>query len=243
MADQPAVTRGSTQAPTGRRKLIDSLSRRFRASRDGPLRAMIAAERAKVSGRFTILDLGGRGDYWLRVGLDFLDRHDVHVVCLNRTEDEIRRVDGETGRIAHLIGDACDFSGAVDQSYSMVHSNSVIEHVGTFAMKRAFASEVHRLAPVHYIQTPYFWSPIDPHWPLFPFFHWLPMSWRYRLLLRFALGWGGKYRDVAHAMGDLEGTTLIDGRQARTLFPASRIRLERVAGIPKSLIIEKRSQP
>ena len=130
-------------------------------------------------------------------------------------------------------------TGEADNSYQLVHSNSVVEHVGRFSSMRAFANEARRLAPAYYVQTPYFWFPIDPHWPRMPFFHWMPLSWRQKLLRRFSLGWGGKCRDIDHAMHDLEGTVLLDWSQMRALFPDGRLRVERFFGLPKSMIAER----
>jgi hypothetical protein len=106
---------------------------------------------------------------------------------------------------------------------------------------RAFANEARRLAPAYYIQTPYFWFPIDPHWPGLPMFHWLPLSWRQKLLRRLGLGWGGPCKDIDHAMRDLESAVLLDRSQMETLFPDGRIRAERFFGLTKSMIAERRS--
>lgn len=227
--------------PTGRQRLTKRLSERFRAARDRTLRDMIVAERRRVSGPFTIIDLGGRADYWRRVGFDFLEANDVHVVCINYTEAELYASEDKHPRLTARVGDACNMVGEGDNAYQMVHSNSVVEHVGRFSSMRAFAGEVRRLAPAYYVQTPYFWFPIDPHWPKMPFFHWLPQSWRQKLLRRFSLGWGGPCRDIDHAMSDLEGTILLDWSQMRTLFPDARLRPERLLGLPKSMIAERRA--
>lgn len=215
------------------------LSDRFRAARDVGLRRLIEAERADVAGTFRILDLGGRADYWARVGFAFLDAHDIEVVCINYTEAELYANEDKHPRLTARVGDARALDLA-DNSFHLVHSNSVVEHVGSFADKRAFAKEVRRLAPAHYVQTPYFWFPIDPHWPRFPLFHWLPLSFRQKLLRRFRLGWGGPCRDIDHAMRDLEGTVLLDWSMMATLFPDSRLRAERFALLPKSVIAERR---
>lgn len=226
--------------PPKRQRLFKSLSDRFRTARDRGLRDLILAERAAVTGPFRILDLGGRADYWCRVGFDFLEAHDVHVVCVNHTEAELYANDRQHPRLTARVGDARNMADDADNSFDLVHSNSVVEHVGWFADKRAFANEVRRLAPAYYVQTPYFWFPLDPHWPRIPFFHWMPMSWRQRLLRRFSLGWGGRCRDIDHAMRDLEGTMLLDWSQMKTLFPDARLRAERVALLPKSMIAERR---
>jgi len=216
------------------------LSRRFRAARDVRLRALIVAERQRVAGRFCILDVGGRADYWQRVGLEFLEAQDVEILCVNYTEAELYADTAAGPRLKMAVGDAraLDFA---DGSFHLVHSNSVIEHVGGFADKRAFAGEVRRLAPAYYVQTPYFWCPIDPHWPKMPFFHWMPMSWRWRMLCRWKLGFAGPHRDMDHALGDLEATVLLDRAQMRGLFPDAVLHTERLLGLPKSLVAERRS--
>ncbi len=217
------------------------LSDRFRAARDVGLRRLIQAERAGVAGTFRILDLGGRADYWARVGFGFLEAEDVEVVCINHTEAELYANEDKHPRLTARVGDARALDLA-NNSFHLVHSNSVVEHVGSFADKRAFAGEVRRLAPAYYVQTPYFWFPIDPHWPRFPMFHWLPLSFRQKLLRRFRLGWGGPCRDIDHAMRDLEGTVLLDWSMMATLFPDGRQRAERFALLPKSVIAERRSR-
>lgn len=219
---------------------LAGLSARFRAARDVRLRALIVAERQRVRGPFRILDLGGRADYWARVGPAFLEAQDVEILCVNYTEAELYAGTGLGPRLKTALGDARAL-GYADGSFDLVHSNSVIEHVGGVADKRAFAGEVRRLAPAYYVQTPYFWFPIDPHWPRMPMFHWMPMSWRWRLLCRWKLGFAGPHRDMDHALGDLEATVLLDRAQMQGLFPDAVLRAERLLGLPKSLIAERRS--
>lgn len=221
-------------------RLEKSLSDRFRAARDVALRDLILAERARVTGTFRILDLGGRADYWGRIGFAFLEANDLEVVCINHTEAELYASQDKHPRLTARVGDARALELA-DHSFDLVHSNSVVEHVGSFADKRAFANEVRRLAPAYYVQTPYAWFPIDPHWPRFPAFHWLPLSFRQKLLRRYSLGWGGPCRDVDHAMHDLEGTVLLDWSMMATLFPDAKLRAERFFGLAKSVIAERRS--
>lgn len=236
-----ALTFKSTQVKGTDVPLAARLSKRFRTARDQILKDIILSERQLVEGRFRVLDLGGRADYWERVGFGFLETHDIEVVCVNQTESELYSGKISHPRLSARVGDACNLNDLPDLFFNMVHSNSVIEHVGPFASKRAFANEVRRLAPVHYVQTPYAWFPIDPHWPKFPIFHWLPLSLRQKLLRRYGLGWGGRCASVDHAMRDLESTVLLDRTQMKSLFPEASLQIERFFGFPKSLIAVRRT--
>src|SRR3546814_2616362 len=78
------------------------------------------------------------------------------------------------------------------RSFDIAHSNSVIEHVITWDNMKNFARETRRVAAWHYVQTPYFWFPVDPHFYKLPFYHWLPRPLRAKLLMRLPLAHAGK---------------------------------------------------
>ena len=213
-----------------------SLSTRFRKRRDKLLRAFILERRASVAGTFRILDLGGTADYWRRVGFDFLEANDIDVTCVNHIATEFGASEAEAVRLRCIVGDACAMTEHADHSFDFVHSNSVIEHVGRWPQMRAFANEVRRLAPAYYVQTPYFWFPIDPHFYRVPFFHWLPESLRLKLLQRFHIGWSPATPDVDGAMAMVMDVVLVDRQQFGALFPDAEVIAERLALLPKSLI-------
>jgi hypothetical protein len=71
------------------------------------------------------------------------------------------------------------------------------------------ASNVRRLAPAYFVQTPYFWFPIEPHFR-FPFFHRLPESWRYRLIMMRDLGYIRKASSVSDAVRRVQSAILLD---------------------------------
>jgi hypothetical protein len=122
-----------------------------------------------------------------------------------------------------------------DNSFDLVHSNSVVEHVGDWARMKAFAKEVRRLAPRYFVQTPNFWFPIEPHF-MCPFFHWLPEPTRVRLLLRAGLGHYRRAGSVDSAVTAVQGARLLNRRMMASLFPDAAIVTERVALLPKSLM-------
>lgn len=212
-----------------------SLSSRFRARRDVLLRDFILQRRAGVTGPLRILDVGGTADYWRRVGLDFVADNDLHITCVNLEAGEFGPPVPESVRFDFAVGDARDLPYP-DHAFDFVHSNSVVEHVGRFADMAAYASEIRRLAPAYYVQTPYFWFPVDPHFYRMPFFHWLPEPMRLALVRRVKLGWARPVSDVAHGMRIVESAVLLDRLRFATIFPDADLRFERLAGLPKSLL-------
>jgi SAM-dependent methyltransferase len=77
-------------------------------------------------------------------------------------------------RIAYVQGDACALPFA-DASFDVVHSNAVIEHVGTRERQEAFVREAVRVGRHVFLTTPNRWFPVEVHTRL-PLVHWLPES-------------------------------------------------------------------
>lgn len=176
-----------------------------------------------------ILDIGGEPDYWDDVA-DILEGRRWRVTFVNLTTFSV-----DETRFTSLAGDACDLSALEDMSFDVVHSNSVIEHVGRWSDMQAMAREVRRLAPIYFVQTPYFWFPIEPHCAT-AFFHWMPELVRLSMLMRRPRGHWGKAPDVDTAMGQIHSNVLLDYRMLTTLFPDATIYRERFLGLTKSLI-------
>ena len=63
-----------------------------------------------------------------------------------------------------------------DDQFDLAYSNSVIEHLPR-AGRAAYAEEIKRVARGHWIQTPAYSFPLEPH-ALLPFAHWLPRPLR-----------------------------------------------------------------
>ena len=200
--------------------------RRARAKRVVELIATIHAERGAVR----ILDLGGEPGYWRLYDRGFLQSKAVSIRLVNPTAQAV-----DDPIFSTQVGDACSLPEIEAGAFDLVHSNSVIEHVGDWTRMEAFAAEVRRLAPRYYVQTPYFYFPIEPHFSE-PFFHWRSEQARMRRLLKRRRGWCDKAEDVGAAMRVVQHARLLDKSQFRFLFPDAAHVDERAAGLTKSLI-------
>lgn len=184
-------------------------------------------------GRCRIADIGGEPHYWRLFERTFLEQCGVTVTLIN--VDPARSAAGDDPLFRTESADACDLSHITDRQYDLAHSNSVIEHVGDWRRMEAFASELRRVAYSYYVQTPYFWFPIEPHFG-FPFFHWLPESQRIWVMMHVALRNDLKECSVGDAVNRIQRARLLDLKQFRFLFPDAVIVKERIAGLTKSLI-------
>jgi Methyltransferase domain len=206
-----------------------SIGSKFRRRRSAPLAELIDKVVA-AKGSCTILDLGGTERYWNILGAEFLASRNCEVVLLNQRAAMARR----TGPFRHLQGDACAVDAA-DGAFDIVHSNSVIEHVGRWSRTQAFAAEARRLAPNYFVQTPNFWFPWEPHFGV-PFFQMLAAPIQVSLLMRRGRGFFPRCATVASAVECAESVRLLDVRMLSALFPDARIIRERFLGMTKSFI-------
>ena len=134
--------------------------------------------------------------------------------------------------------DACDLPPHIGNAkYDLVYSNSVIEHVGGHAQRMRFAEAVHKLAGRHWVQTPYRYFPIEPHW-LFPGFQFLPLNLRAHLSQRWPLvHTQSPTRD--EGLRAAMGVELLSRSEMAFYFPDSVLRAERMLGAVKALIATK----
>jgi hypothetical protein len=177
-----------------------------------------------------VLDLGGTVEAWRRAPVT-----PRHVTVLNLFEPG----ESDEERIRPVTGDACEAravlaGAAAPASYDLVFSNSLLEHVGGHAQRVALAREVTALAPRHWVQTPYRYFPVEPHW-LFPGFQFLPVAARSRIAESWPLV-NNRPHDLAEATSEVQWTELVGICELRSYFPGSIIHRERMAGLVKSLI-------
>ncbi len=120
-----------------------------------------------------------------------------------------------------IVFDGCALP-FIDQSFDIVYSNAVLEHLpGTKSVER-FAAEVQRVGKGWFITTPNFWYPVDPHYHL-PFVQLLPET-LLRLLVRTL---GKTPYDHLH---------LLTKKQLQKLFSAGEVVSPRITFYPETLI-------
>lgn len=162
--------------------------------------------------------------------MDFKDP-DVHITLLNLHLPNEKL----EAPFNALIGDATDLRFIKDQQYDIVFSNSVIEHLYTWENQQKMANEVLRVGKYHFIQTPNYWFPIEPHW-VFPFFQFLPKKTRYWLTAHFSFGHIAKTKNKEKAIAQVDEVVLLSKKELTRLFPQSSIFAEQFIGLNKSFI-------
>ena len=135
-----------------------------------------------------------------------------------------------------MVADACDLPDSVrSRRFDLVYSNSVIEHVGGHVRRSMFASTASSLGDRLWIQTPYRYFPLEPHW-LFPGFQFLPVAARARLMQRVPLGSYPAGLKAAEAVGQVLDVELLSATEMRFYFPDAELWHERFAGLTKSIV-------
>ena len=121
----PPVTGRLRSLADGRRP--GSAADRFRQRRFARFRELVDG----IDGPIRILDVGGTTVFWERVGYAGHDR--IEIVLLNLMEQPAPH-----DNMTSTVGDAADLSPYADDTFDIVVSNSVIEHLPTRSCRRAW---------------------------------------------------------------------------------------------------------
>src|SRR5262249_3293126 len=115
-----------------------------------------------------------------------------------------------------------------NQSFDVVFSNAVLEHVGSDESQRRFLAELCRVGRSVFVATPNRWFPVEHHSGL-PVLHYLPAP-LFRRLLRLT--------HLKH-WADEANLNILTSSSLRRLFPPSTsvdIRSVSVLGLPSNLV-------
>src|SRR5688572_14626890 len=170
----------------------DSLATRLRRARFAFFLSLLG----KLRGHVEILDIGGTQEFW-NLMTDG-DPGDVRVTLLNIDHQPV-----SSKKFLSAVGDARSMPQFADNSFDVVFSNSVIEHVGSYEDQQRMAREVMRVAKRYFVQTPNKRFPLEPHF-LFPFFQYLPSVVRAQMVHRFDVGWYKRIPDYAAAKAEVD---------------------------------------
>lgn len=203
----------------------NSINQRFREKRFRFFKELMATITSRETIR--ILDVGGTQSYW--ENMDFASKEGIHITLLNVYEEAVTLPNFKS-----LRGDATDLSQFADQSFDIVHSNSVIEHLYTLEAQQKMAKEIQRVGICYYVQTPNRYFPVEPHWVL-PLFQFLPFSWRVMITRKFYLDSYPAAERNQLAIDRVKEVRLLSEKDMKALFPGAKIYREMFLGLKKSI--------
>lgn len=176
-----------------------------------------------------IIDLGGSDYYWKH--LEMTDNSDFEILILN---NEIQDT-GSFRNIRFMKKDVKELSFIEDKEYDLVYSNSLIEHLNTFEEQKKLAKEISRIGKRFFIQTPNFYFPVEPHF-LFPFFQFLSVKMKTKLISKHNLGWYERQTDPEKAEELARSVRLLKENELKDIFPGCKIYKEKYFQLTKSFI-------
>ena len=203
----------------------DSFVNKIRRKRFAHQKFMIESLLQKKE-EIKILDIGGEIGFWKHVGWE---NEKCTIYLLNL--ESVPTISPTPGFI-QITGDALTLPFEPG-SFDLIFSNSVIEHVGSYAHQALFASEVKRVCDKYIIQTPSIWFPLEPH-SLIPLFQCIPHSIRAVLIMLFNINYFPKQKTYKAALATSKSTIMFGKKRYQALFPEATIQVEKLFGIPKS---------
>jgi SAM-dependent methyltransferase len=128
-------------------------------------------------------------------------------------------------RFVRTTGETLPFE---NQTFDVVVSSAVIEHVGDRGAQRRHVHELLRVGRRLFIATPNRWFPVDPH-TMLPVVHWLPQRYHQQILTRLGKTF----------WADTANLNLLTARDMLRLFPddvGTRLARERTLGFTSNLV-------
>ncbi len=202
-------------------ELPNSFGNKFRAKRFKFLQKKFESFPAPVK----ILDVGGTLNYWVNRGFDKQPGFEITLLNMKKSESD-------HANIKYIVGDATDLSQFNDNSFDIVFSNSVIEHLYTKENQIKMAKEAMRVGKFYYVQTPNKYFIIEPHY-LLPFFQFLPNKLQYLILTKTKFSRMKKW-NPERAQNYIDEIRLLSKAEMLALFPSCNLYIEKVFGFAKS---------
>ena len=174
--------------------------------------------RRRVHDRFMAVMQPKPGDRILDIGtsddtgpdsnmLERLYPHRTNLTCASLTDGQaILAAYPGVQHVRITAGEPLPFDA---NSFDIVYSNAVLEHVGSSPRQKQFVEEICRVAPRRFLAVPNRGFPIEHHTCL-PFIHYLPKAW-FRRLLR-----GTRYDFWSQE----ENLNYVSARELRAMWPA-----------------------
>jgi hypothetical protein len=212
-----------TQQMSAWTSFIHTFSRRFRGNRD----QLITTTFPNFS-ELRVCDLGGSRHFWERWPAEKVPKN---LVVLNIGTDGAS--ESHTGTLKDMAIELYDGKRIPypDGHFDVLICNSVIEHVAP-ELRQPIVDEIKRVSRYHFVQTPAYEFPIEPHFVL-PFMHWLPRGLAARLVP--VSPWALLSRPSrAYMTTYFEEIRLLTYDEVRAYFPKSQIWLEKFCGCTKS---------
>jgi SAM-dependent methyltransferase len=224
-------------------RVFRSVSARARRKRARVFRSLI-----QVTERTTILDVGSEKGHAIHQVLSGTPAQPANVYIADISADAVK----EGQRLYQFNPVVLGEDGSLpfpDGHFDVVYCSSVIEHVTcpkdlvweihassefrahAVSAQRRFAAEIRRVGRSYFVQTPYRHFPVESHSWL-PFLNWLPRPVVIRILRLSNRYW------IKQTKPDFY---LLDRQEFGKLFPDADIYVERLLGIPKSLIAVKKN--
>ncbi len=183
---------------------------------------------SKVERPVRILDVGGTEQFWSK--LEFSEQ-DVHISCVNLFPFEPTRPD-----ITSIQGDATNMPQFDDNSFDIVFSNSVIEHVSTFENQMKMANEIRRIGKRYFVQTPNRYFPMEPHFMRI-YWQFIPVPIRVKLLMKGDVGFIKKCDTREQALREIQEIRLMTRSEFQKCFPEGTLIDEKFKFLIKSFMV------
>ncbi|MBP9192380.1 MAG: methyltransferase domain-containing protein [Ignavibacteria bacterium] len=208
----------------------NSVSEKYRKKRFEFFREYCSSLNLPVPVR--ILDLGGSDYHWKKS--EFAGNKDFQITIINTENQNVSELDN----FIFINKDVTDLGSFKAGEFDIVYSNSLIEHINTEKLQSHLAKDIRRIGKHYFIQTPNYYFPMEPHF-LFPFFQFLPLKIKARLIMKFDLGWYKKQPDKEKALELAASVRLLNKSELKKLFPGGNIYHEKYLFLNKSFITYK----